>query len=137
MKDLLIPVILFCLIVSVGLLSAYPSFVDVLQELNYEREIVESLFLYKNFRGHVWHIAPMENRLVALSDGRLVEVLGDHWDSCGHNPDQNHTITIGYVDLDLYRERVRLDQDYTTRNFTATRALVIRVDSSKVNYVIK
>lgn len=137
MKDLLIPVSLFCFLVSVILLSANPSFVDFLQEENYEREVVESLFLYKNFRGHVWHIAPMENRLVALDDGRLVTVIADHWDSCEHNPDQNHTIAVEYVDEVLYEERVRLDRNPATRNFVDTYALLVWVDSSQVNYIIK
>ena len=137
MKDLLIPVSLFCLIVSAILLSAYPSIVDVLQQKSYEQEIVDSLFLEVDFRGHVWHVAPMESRLVALIDSRVVTVLYDEWDSCEHNPDQKHTLVLGYVDLDLYKERVKLDENFATRNVTATRELLILVDSSQVNYVIK
>lgn len=102
----------------------------------WEIEVNSSLYLHADFKGHPWYIAPMQGKTVELCNGSTYYVNSDYWDSCEHNPQQGHLIGIGYVNKTACGERVRLDKNPATRNFTATRALIVWANASLVVRVL-
>jgi len=130
--------LVFCISVFVVGLCLVTSIPELLELRAYEFEVHNSLFNHANWKGfHAWHIAPMEGRTVQLFNGSQYVVISDYWNSCGCNPDQKHEVCIGFVDKEKYLERVKLDECWETRNYTATRELVIWIDSSLVKEVLK
>jgi hypothetical protein len=85
---------------------------------------------------HPWHIAPMKGYTVNLYNGSIYNVHSDWWDSCEHNPDQGHLIGIGWTNKTAFDERVRLDMDFMTRNYTATFETIFWVNSTMVKNVL-
>lgn len=81
---------------------------------------------------HSWYIAPMQGHEVQLNNGSWYFVHSDHWDSCEHNPNQGHLIGIGYTNKTAFDERVILDRDVITRNYTATFQTIYWVNASLV-----
>jgi hypothetical protein len=85
---------------------------------------------------HPWHIASMEGYTVELYNGSSYIVHSDWWDSCEHNPEQGHLIGIGWTNKTAFDERVRLDMDFMTRNYTATFETIFWVNSTMVKNVL-
>lgn len=87
-------------------------------------------------REHPWYIAPMKGCTVQLYNGSLYTVNSDFWDSCEYNPNQGHLIGIGFTNKTAYDERVELDQNIMTRNYTATFQTIVWVNATQVKTVI-
>jgi hypothetical protein len=85
---------------------------------------------------HPWYVAPMKGCTVNLYNGSQYVVHSDWWNSCEHNPDQQHLIGIGYTNRTAYDIRVKLDEDVMTRNYTATFETIIWENASQVKGVV-
>ena len=122
-----------CILIAVAFLVLVIPYLN--EDLAYETEVSNSLYNHASWEGHPWYIAPMEGKTVELYNGTSYKVIRDYWDSCEHNPEQGHLIGIGYINKTAYEERVILDGPVATRNFTATRQLLIWEDAAKVRLV--
>lgn len=96
----------------------------------FDTEVNASLYWHIDFKGHPWYIAPMQGKTVELYNGSTYYVHSDYWDSCEHNPEQGHLIGIGSYNQTALDERIILDRDVATRNYTATHQLIIWENAS-------
>lgn len=108
--------------------------------VNYSDKFLYSLMTKTDFveggQNHPWYIAPMKGYTVILYNGSQYFVNSDYWDSCEHNPDQGHLIGIGYVNKTACDIRCELDKDVLTRNYTATRELILWENATLVRDVL-
>lgn len=98
--------------------------------------IVSDEFNYDPYQGHTWYIRPMAGRTVQLYNGSVFYVTHDFWDSCEHNPDQQHFIGVGFTNKTLYEERTLLDQNPRTRNFIETHKTILWINANLVYEVL-
>jgi hypothetical protein len=118
MNVIKIIIIGFAILLTISI--AILAFTTLNQEAAWEMELSNSLNNHTSWKGHPWYIAPMEGKTIQLYNGSVYQVNSDHWDSCEHNPQQGHLIGIGYTNKTAFDERRLLDQDFMTRNYTAT-----------------
>ena len=135
-RHLLIAII--AISIAIGLIFLIPNQLNLAWDSEaYEREVNNSLYNHTpyGFGGHPWYIAPMKGKTVQLYNGSLYQVHSDYWDGCEHNPSQGHLIGIGSYNQTALNERIQLDMNFSTRNYTATHALIIWINATQVQSV--
>ncbi len=127
-------VLMVVVLVSVGLVVTNAMLTQLSDK--YVNSLLRKVPFTDGGVSHPWYIAPMKGFTVVLYNGSQYVVNSDRWYGCEHNPEQGHSIGIGYTNKTAYDERVQLDENVTTRNYTETYKTIAWVNATQVKTVI-